>query len=97
MPERDYSNASQQLLLDIIVYMAEHSLDAMTIKDIHDHLGGGRDRIFRAVWNLEKAGLVFKNRDKHYQLTTRWTALFWPLCSRTARLTADLHKEDFHA
>ena len=83
MPERDYTNSSQQLLLRVITHLAENPFRNNAVVDIHLILGCGRDRIFRTLWNLEQAGLVFKNRNNGYQLTSRWVAMMGPLCSRS--------------
>lgn len=54
----DYTNSSQQCLIACLEYLSQNFLTPQTIADVAAGLGKdyNRDQIFRALWNLKKAG-----------------------------------------
>jgi len=59
--QADYTNDSMQLLMQVVAHLAKHPLDPQPLPGIVDALApASRDQVFRALWNLEKAGWAKK-------------------------------------
>lgn len=52
----DYTNGSQQLVFAIVEYLSRHFLDPQPLPAIVEALGASRDSVFRALWNMQRAG-----------------------------------------
>ena len=61
-PVADYTNGSQQCLIAVIEQLSRNMLNPQTVTDIAAalHPEYNKDPVFRALWNLEKAGWVLK-------------------------------------
>ena len=51
-----YRNAGQQLVLQVLEALAQRPLEGVTLDDLVETVGAGRDAVFRAARNLELAG-----------------------------------------
>ena len=70
----DYTNGSQQLVFAIVDYLSRHFLDPQPLANIVDALGASRDQVFRALWNMQRAGWV-RQTGGNYELDVGLTTL----------------------
>lgn len=83
-----YTNESQQLLIRIVKELSREPLAGRGQSELADTLGESRDRVFRAVKNLEAAGWM-EEGDGGWRLAPGLTVI-----SEKLRVAiADLHRK----
>lgn len=75
--EADYTNASQQLAFAVVETLSRNLLNPQPLTALVEALApieASRDQIFRALWNLQKAGWV-QTCNEGYLLAPELTRL----------------------